>query len=158
MTSLQSLSFSGELLQRGFWLYVWEVTAADGRTVHYVGRTGDSSSPNAQSPFTRLSQHLGTNVHANALSRHLMNAGIDPKTCCSFDLVACGPILPAATTMEDHRPRRDKVAAMEKALHDVLHNAGYTVLNEVHSRQRVDDPLWQDVLAAFAERFPKLRA
>jgi hypothetical protein len=87
-----------------------------------------------------------------------MNAGIDPKTCCSFDLVACGPILPAATTMEDHRPRRDKVAAMEKALHDVLHNAGYTVLNEVHSRQRVDDPLWQDVLAAFAERFPKLRA
>ena len=55
MTTLQSLSFSGELLQRGFWLYVWEVTAADGRTVHYVGRTGDSSSPNAQSPFTRFS-------------------------------------------------------------------------------------------------------
>ena len=86
MTDLLSLSFSGALLQRGFWLYVWEVTAEDGRRVLYVGRTGDSSSANAQSPFNRLSQHLGNNEHANALRRQLEEAGINPVTCRSFDL------------------------------------------------------------------------
>jgi hypothetical protein len=55
-------SFDGKLLQRGFWLYVWEITAADHEVFYYVGRTGDSSSPNAQSPFNRMSQHLGVNA------------------------------------------------------------------------------------------------
>ena len=61
MAEMLTFSFSGSLLQRGFWLYVWQVTTADGREVLYVGRTGDSSSPHAQSPFNRLSQHLGSN-------------------------------------------------------------------------------------------------
>jgi hypothetical protein len=56
---LQQLSIPGALLERGFWLYVWEVLTEDGNTVLYVGRTGDSSSAHAQSPFNRLSQHLG---------------------------------------------------------------------------------------------------
>ena len=36
-------NFSGRILERGFWLYVWKVTAPN-KTVFYVGRTGDSSS------------------------------------------------------------------------------------------------------------------
>jgi hypothetical protein len=53
---LHQLSFSGAMLSRGFWLYVWEIVAEDGKTVFYVGMTGDSSSPNAQSPFGVLPQ------------------------------------------------------------------------------------------------------
>jgi hypothetical protein len=156
MVALQSLSFSGELLQRGFWLYVWEVTAADGRTVLYVGRTGDSSSANAQSPFNRLSQHLGTNKHANALRRQLLNVGIEPNDCLKFEMVAYGPIHAEGASMADHTPLRDRVAAMEKALCDALCTAGYTVLNSVNCRQKLDEQSWIEALSAFAERFPKL--
>jgi hypothetical protein len=158
MAALQSLYFFGALLKRGFWLYVWEVGAGDGRMVLYVGRTGDSSSANAQSPFNRLSQHLGTNKHANALRRQLLKVGIDPTACRSFEMVACGPILLEAASKAEHDPRRDLIAAMEKALRDALHSAGYTLLNEVKCRQKLDDPCWHKVLATFAERFPKLRA
>ncbi len=45
-----SMTFDGALLERGFWLYVWRIIEGT-RTVLYVGRTGDSSSPNASSPF-----------------------------------------------------------------------------------------------------------
>lgn len=55
----QVVEFDGAFLQRGFWLYVWRVIAPNSTEVLYVGRTGDSSSPNAQSPFNRMGQHLG---------------------------------------------------------------------------------------------------
>lgn len=156
MAILQSLSFSGALLERGFWLYVWEVTPADGRTVLYVGRTGDSSSAHAQSPFNRLSQHLGANKHANALRRQLLTVGIEPNHCLRFEMVAFGPVHPEGSSMADHTPLRNLVAAMEKALCDSPVNAGYTVLNSVNCRQKLDDESWQKVLAAFTARFPKL--
>lgn len=53
------LDFDGRILQCGFWLYVWKITPRTGPAFHYVGRTGDSSSFNAQSPFNRMGQHLG---------------------------------------------------------------------------------------------------
>lgn len=155
---LHSLSFPGAMLARGFWIYIWEVRAKDGRTVLYVGRTGDSSSANAQSPFTRLSQHLGTNKHANALRRHLEIHNIDPRACTSFEMVAYGPILPEASTAIEHQQARDKVAAFEKALCDALNQAGYMVLNEVHCRKPLDEGLWADVCHAFASRFQRLQA
>jgi hypothetical protein len=153
---LQSLSFSGAMLARGFWLYVWEIQTADDDIVLYVGRTGDSSSPHAQSPFNRLSQHLGTNKHANALRRQLLKASIDPNACRSFEMVAYGPIFPEARSKAEHEPSRNLIAAIEKALRDALHNAGYQVLNGVNCRQKLDDRHWQEVLAAFSERFTKL--
>ena len=157
MTSLQKLAFSGAMLQRGFWLYVWEIETAGGDKWLYVGRTGDSSSANAQSPFTRLGQHLGTNKNANALRRHLKSVGVDPDACHSFEMVAFGPILPEAKPMDEHRPRRDKMAALEKTLCDAFVEAGYQVLNKVHCRHVLDDALWQATFNAFAERFPNLR-
>jgi hypothetical protein len=66
--ALHQLSLPGAMLARGFWLYVWEVTTTSGEKWLYVGRTGDSSSPNAQSPFARLSQHLSQNPRGNAPS------------------------------------------------------------------------------------------
>jgi hypothetical protein len=44
---LHELSFGGGLLERGFWLYVWEISPPQGPALYYVGRTGDSSSTNA---------------------------------------------------------------------------------------------------------------
>src|SRR5258708_1834458 len=114
-----AFAFSGQLLQRGFWLYVWEIEPRDGETIYYVGRTGDSSSTNAQSPFNRMGQHLGFNVKSNVLRRRLEQSGIAPEEC-EFRLVAHGPILAEAKTAEEHRNARDIVAALEKALADAM--------------------------------------
>src|ERR1700733_14113790 len=87
---LHTLEFSGSLLLRGFWLYVWIIETSTGDALLYIGRTGDSSSPNAQSPFNRLSQHLGGNKRVNALRRHLRQTGIEPETCTKFEMVSFG--------------------------------------------------------------------
>jgi hypothetical protein len=154
---LQSLSFDGQFLERGFWLYVWDVIAADGHSVFYVGMTGDSSSANAQSPFSRLSQHLGSNRHANALRRQLAKAGIEPAACRSFEMVAYGPIFPHAGSQDEHKASWRLVSAMEKALRDALQAAGYTVLNDVKCRQPLVEAHWREVFKAFSGRFEKLR-
>jgi hypothetical protein len=148
------LSFGGGLLERGFWLYVWEISAP-GETIYYVGRTGDSSSGNAQSPFNRMGQHLGFREESNALRRQLKAKGIQPEQC-SFRLVANGPILGEGTNAEEHRARRDTVA-MEKALADEMCAAGYDVLNSVSCRKPLDEELFAQVLKVFGEMFPKLR-
>jgi hypothetical protein len=154
---MHTLSFSGDILERGFWLYVWEVTKADGNVVLYVGRTGDNSSPNAQSPYIRMGQHLGFGETTNMLRKHLEKRGVHPFTCKTFQLIAFGPVLAEVKTMEQHIPLRDKMAALEKALRDALALAGYVVLNEVKCTYKLDVGLWREVRAAFAERFPKLQ-
>jgi hypothetical protein len=61
-----AMSFHDELLQRGFWLYVWDIRAGSERRL-YVGRIGDSSSPNAASPFQRIGQHLDFRENARVI-------------------------------------------------------------------------------------------
>lgn len=156
--SLHAISLTGDLLKRGFWLYVWEVFPKAGDPLLYVGMTGDTSSPNAQSPFTRLGQHLGTNQHANALARHLKAKNIEPTEYRSLELIAYGPVLEEADGMDQHRPPRQKVAALEKALRDALAAVGYQVLNDVNCRANLDNQLWHQVREAFAERFALLRS
>src|SRR5437899_3083430 len=90
--ALYHLTLSTDILRRGFWLYVWVISLRDCRKRYYVGRTGDASSPKAQSPFSRASGHLGPNKHANALRRHLSRHGIDFDECVSLDLVTYGPL------------------------------------------------------------------
>src|ERR1043166_7379581 len=82
-----SITFDGDLLRRGFWLYICEIEKPDRSLLYYVGRTGDSSSSNAQSPFNRMSQHLGFNERSNVLRRRLTARDIDLETC-NFRLVA----------------------------------------------------------------------
>jgi hypothetical protein len=149
------LTFHGELLDRGFWLYVWEITTPKQGLVYYVGRTGDSSSSNAQSPFNRMGQHLGFNARSNVLRRHLKSKGIDPHKCI-FRLVAHGPILEEATTREAHLGRRDRIASLEKALAQALAASGYRVMNKIHCRMRLDPKAFVVVRAAFAIHFKKL--
>jgi hypothetical protein len=55
---LHQIAIPTEVLRRGFWLYVWQINLRGRAAVYYVGRTGDSSSLKAQSPFSRVSGHL----------------------------------------------------------------------------------------------------
>lgn len=159
------------MLRRGFWLYVWRVVGPDGGELLYVGRTGDSSSPNAAPAFTRMSQHLSFQKASNALRRHLTNAGIEPEACRRFDMIAHGPVeeevskpdgfrhddaIQRKALMQRHRPLRDRASAMEKRLCDDLVSAGYTVLNKVASSHILADEDWYPVRRAFAAEFPRL--
>lgn len=154
---LHQLAFNGPMLARGFWLYVWEITTDVGKKVYYVGRTGDSSSTNAQSPFARLSQHLGRNRRSNALRRNLECHKLTAEECQSFRLFAFGPVLPESRSMAKHELSRDVVAALEKKLTDAMREAGYFVLNKVQCRKRIDPVLWRSVMAVFTEHLPNLR-
>jgi hypothetical protein len=123
-----SMSFDGHLLMRGFWLYVWKIKGPRSHYV-YVGRTGDTSSPHASSPFKRIGQHLDPRPKArgNALGKQLQKAGVNYEEC-SFEMVAVGPIFPEQTTFEAHVPLRDQMAALERAIADELRQRGYLVL------------------------------
>ena len=154
---MQVVSLDGKVLERGFWLYVWEVATPDGQKLLYVGRTGDSSSPNAQSPFTRMGQHLGFLENSSMLRNHLQNRDLDPQHCM-FREVAYGPILDEAADMDSHKQRRDIIAAMEKQLADDLAAAGYQVMNTVACRKPLDQSVYAEVRAAFALEFSQLRA
>ncbi len=161
---LHQLTLPGPLLQRGFWLYVWRVETPKGDRL-YVGRTGDSSSPHATAPYTRMGQHLGFAKTQNSLRRLLGEVGIEPESCARYDLVSFGPIFSEVGLKPDqdreeqmalHKPLRDQMAGLEKKLRDELVAAGYNVLNVVHSKKQFDDAHWMMVRNAFSEHFPEL--
>jgi hypothetical protein len=127
------------------------VTTADGSQLLYVGRTGDSSSANAQSAFNRMGAHLGTNEKSNVLRKRLRNLNIAPEDC-EFRLVTYGPIFgeaPEKTTFA-HEPLRDLNAALEKKLAEELLAAGYQVINTVHCKRPLNTALYAHVREAFA--------
>jgi len=121
------LAFDGSLLRRGFWLYVWKIVCPDGTTLYYVGRTGDSSSANAASPFSRMSAHFSRNPRGNALVRNLLSEGIAAEEC-RFELHAHGPVFPEQESFEAHRPYRDHMAALEREVADQFRKAGRRVI------------------------------
>ena len=149
--------FDGGILRRGFWLYVWEITPPQGEALYYVGRTGDSSSTNAQSPFNRMGQHLGFAKNGNMLRQHLLKQRVEPERC-AFRLIALGPLdaESKATARHEHDQRRDVVAAMEKALAELMAAAGCRVMNVVTSRKPLDAERFAKVRAAFAHALPAL--
>jgi hypothetical protein len=165
MAELHTLTLPGPMLQRGFWLYVWRIDTPKGERL-YVGRTGDSSSPKATAPYTRMGQHLGFAKASNSLRRLLTENGIEPEECFEYDLISYGPIFPEIglsegqdrdRQMELHKPVRDRMAALERDLRDALVDAGYSVLNVVRSKARPDTEKWLEVLDAFSANFPKLK-
>ncbi|SDH76465.1 hypothetical protein [Roseospirillum parvum] len=154
----------GGMLARGFWLYVWRIETPDGEML-YVGRTGDSSSPFATAPYTRMGQHLGFSKAANSLRRLLLENGIEPEACASYELISHGPIHPeiGQTSGQDreeqmrlHKPVRDEMAGLEKKLRDALCSAGYRVLNVVHSKKTYNEKTWLEVRSGFSSYFPDL--
>ncbi len=156
MLKSHSMKFDGQLLARGFWLYIWDIRNPSGRHL-YVGRTGDSSSPHAQSPFRRIGQHLDPRPRAkgNALGRQLQREGIDHLSC-TFEMTAIGPLFPERETIAEHQPTRDQMAALERALADILGQRGYHVLG-THPRPVPPDPaLLAQVQAIVDPKFPML--
>ncbi len=156
-SAIHSVAFSGSILRRRFWLYVWEITPPDRETLFYVGRTGDSSSTNAQSPFNRMGQHLGFSPASNMLRRHLVEHGAQPERC-GFRLIALGPLEEesSAETRYEHDERRDRLAAMERALAELLAESGCRVMNRVACRKLLDAARFAEVRAAFGTAFPQL--
>lgn len=126
------MEFNGEVLERGFWLYVWEITEGTARHL-YVGRTGDSSSPHASSPFNRIGQHLDfrENAKGASLAKRLKEAGVNPKKS-KFRMLALGPFFPEQEDFEAHKPYRDQMATFEYALAEYLKNKGHSVLGIHH--------------------------
>ncbi len=147
-----TIRFEGRVLSRGFWLYVVAIESPAGPRL-YVGRTGDSSSPNASSPFARIGQHLDARAHAkgNALGRNLREAGLDP-TQCSFNMIAVGPVFAEVKDFEAHKPIRDQVAALEHALASHLRSNGHVVLGNHSSRVPVDGVALADVIKCVEAR------
>jgi hypothetical protein len=148
------MSFDGEILRRGFWIYVWRITEGD-KAVLYVGRTGDSSSSNASSPFARIGQHLDSRPKArgNALARQLKHAKIDPLLN-KFEMMAVGPIYEEQKSFDDHVPIRDKMAALERGVAEELKRRGYQVVGQHQSKETLDDGLFREVMEFFHDSFP----
>jgi hypothetical protein len=130
--STYQMNFNGEVLERGFWLYVWKISK-ESHTYLYIGRTGDSSSPNASSPFNRIGQHLDfrENAKGNSLAKRLKEANVNPKTS-KFRMLALGPLFPEQDEFEAHKPFRDQMATFEFELSRYLKNRGYNVLGTHH--------------------------
>jgi len=153
-----SFSFSGNILSRGYWLYVWKIICAK-KVYYYIGRTGDSSSPNAASPFNRISNHLDSsnNAKGNSLYKALIKEGLVPSRC-NFHFSAFGPIYPEQyeRTMENHKPFRDKIAAFEFALYQAFKDKNVDVLGTHVSRCRMsveDNENFEKILAWIQQEF-----
>jgi hypothetical protein len=154
--NILQLKFDGAMLTRGFWLYVWEIKVSDGRVVHYDGKTGDKASRVSQSPFNRLTNHMGDNKHSNALRRHLGQMKINLENCC-FCFHAYGPLF-GGRSQKTHGELCDVTSRLERALADALTAAGYEVINKVHCRTALDAEVFADIYTAFATHFDKLSA
>ena len=154
MLQSYSMTFDGHLLNRGFWLYVWEIKGPMSHHV-YVGRTGDSSSPHASSPFKRIGQHLDPSPMArgNALGKQLRRAGVKCEEC-AFEMVAVGPIFPEQATFADHAPIRNHMAALERAIADELRRRGYVVLGTHPRAGSPDQFMMESILALIDSKFP----
>lgn len=150
---LHRLDFSGSVLERGFWLYVWRIKSGR-RQFLYVGRTGDSSSRFAASPFSRLSQHLDVRpkATANMLLRHVRKQKLDPIRC-SFEMVAFGPLFPEQPDLERHRRFRDIVAPLESALAEHLRGRRYTVVGNHSTTGKLNKALFARVRRAVDKAF-----
>jgi hypothetical protein len=106
-----------------------------------------------------ITHNLGFAKNSNMLRGHVTQHGAVPESC-AFRLIALGPIEQEARTpgRREHDQRRDLVAAMEKALAELLASAGLKVMNRVVSRKPLDEGRFAQVRTAFEKAFPQLAA
>lgn len=139
------ISFSGKVLERGFWLYVWRITHGQG-VFYYVGRTGDSSSKYAASPFSRLGQHLDVreSASANMLMRKLRIEKVNPLEC-DFEMISFGPLFPEQDNLLEHRKFRDIISPLETELASYLKSKNYKVLGSHPKPKPFDAKLFASI-------------
>jgi 2-oxo-4-hydroxy-4-carboxy-5-ureidoimidazoline decarboxylase len=133
---------------------VVKVISASGEH-YYVGRTGDSSSPHASSLFARLAAHLDQKPHAkgNSLSERVREKELDCSKC-EYEVTGIGPLFDEQQNMEQHRPVRDQMAALEKHVADLLKSRGYPVLGTHPRAKEVGAALLNRVLPVVDQHFP----
>ena len=155
-TKCYQMSFDGCVLNRGFWIYLWKVVGPDG-IYFYLGRTGDSSSANAASPFARIGQHLNfrETARGNSLAMRLQEIDVNPCDC-RFHMLAIGPLFQEEKEWEKHKPIRDKVAAIESALSKFLRDRGCNVLGAHSSTKPLDEKLLRKLVRVFEHELAKL--
>lgn len=156
--SAHHIAFDGALLKRGFWLYVWEI-AHGAQRVYYVGRTGDSSSKHASSPFSRVGMHfdIRPNAKGNSLLRRLRDAELDPNDC-TYEMLAVGPLFDEQNDFETHKPIRDIVATLEHELAKTLKARGFAVIGAHHAAAPLDEALFLEVMQLVEAKFFSNRA
>lgn len=154
MLKSYTMRFDGCLLNRGFWLYAWDIKAPNSHHV-YVGRTGDTSSRYASSPFNRIGQHLDQRPKAkgNALGKQLRRAGVNCEECV-FEMVAIGPIFPEQASFKEHVPFRNQMATLERAIADELRRRGYNVLGTHPRVGTPDKSLLRKIWSLLGSNFP----
>jgi hypothetical protein len=152
------MKFEGELLSRGFWLYVWEIKYKN-KLQYYIGRTGDSSSVNASSPFVRSARHLNfkSNAKGNSLIRQL-KTGLSKQEIlkCQFRLIAIGPLFKESSRLFLHRRRRDVMAALEyKVAKHFKEQTNREVIGNHASRKTCNDILFRMVIHTIKKKLIK---
>ena len=137
---ISQMSFDGALLDRGFWIYTIRILEKSGKKYLYVGRTGDNSSANAGSPFQRIVNHLNLSpsAKANSLTRLIRQNHIKPSECL-FRLAAVGPLFQEQKDFESHKPLRNKMTAIEKAVADYFISKGYYIILGKHDDNEAKD-------------------
>lgn len=126
---MKALNFNGDILVRGFWIYIWEIVS-NSEKYYYVGRTGDNSSSNAGSPISRMSLHfdLRSSATANQVIRKLQDKQIVPQQC-SYFLYTYGPFYPETKKdWNEHTILRNEIALIEAQVAEYLKENGKTVL------------------------------
>jgi hypothetical protein len=146
-----TMSFDGELLKRGFWLYVWKILF-NGEKYIYLGRTGNSSSTHAASPFNRVSQHFDFQETAkgNTLARRLKEVDIDPDAS-NFCMIALGPIFQEQKSVDTHKKYRDQMATLEYEIASYLKWQGFEVLGKYQKGSAIDQTLLNDLKSKVVE-------
>ena len=145
------MAFDGELLKRGFWLYVWKILF-NGEIFIYVGRTGNSSSTNAASPFNRVSQHLDfrETARGNTLARRLKEVDIDPDSS-NFRMIALGPIFQEQKSVDKHMRYKDQMATLEYEIAYYLKWQGFEVLGKYQKGSAIDQTLLNELKSKVVE-------
>ena len=145
------MAFDGELLKRGFWLYVWKILF-NGEIFIYVGRTGNSSSTNAASPFNRVSQHLDfrETARGNTLARRLKEVEIDPDSS-NFRMIALGPIFQEQKSVDTHMRYRDQMATLEYEIAYYLKWQGFELLGKYQKGSAIDQTLLNELKSKVVE-------
>ena len=117
--------FDGGILRRGFWLYVWEITPPQGRVSVLRGTYRDARPPTRNRHSTGWASISGFTNNGNMLRQHLLKQQVEPERC-RFRLIALGPLEAEskASVRHEHDQRRDVMAAMEKALAELIAAAG----------------------------------
>jgi hypothetical protein len=141
-----------QILERGFWLYVWKIVGPHNETFCYVGMTGDVTGV-AQSPFARAGSHFSENRNANAIKRHLEKRELKPERCSSIRQLVFGPLYPywhSKPRHADFDATRDKVAALERKLWTAARDVGNEMLNRRPNGSDVfDAQRWAAIRLAF---------